>query len=115
MLIEKIDELNKLIQSRLDNNYQCILSLEDNKSKIILQHVVVKHPLDFIRNLNEFSKNLRLPVSDLDILLTGYISSNCSPVPSDEIVTISPYVYFNKPEETSIEVGSDDSSPSVES
>lgn len=114
MLITEIGNLNELIGAYIDNGYQCILSLKDNKSHIFLQHVVVKHPLDFIRNLNEFSKNLRLPVSDLDIILTGYISNTLSLQEVDDLITISPYVYFNKPEETSIEVGSDASVPPTE-
>lgn len=114
MLIETLEQLNDLINPMVANGDQCIISLEDNKSNIILQHVVVKHPLDFIRNLNDFSKNLRLPVSDLNILLIGFISSDFSLHKAVDINTISPYVYFKKPEETNIEVGSDASVPPTE-
>lgn len=114
MLIEELGKLNELIAGHVDNGYQCILSLRDNKSNIILQHVVVKHPLDFIRNLNDFSKNLRLPISDLNILLTGYISSTLTLHEVDDVVTISPFVYFKKPEEVTVEAGSGASVPPTE-
>lgn len=114
MLIEEIGNLNELIAGYVDSGCQCILSLEDNKSNIIVQHVVVKHPLDFIRNLNDFSKNLRLPVSDLNIILSGFITKTLTFKEADDFIIISPYVYFKKPDEVNIEVGSDASVPPTE-
>lgn len=115
MKIEKIEELNLLIRQKINQGQNCILAIKDNKSDITIQSVIVKHPIDFLRNLNEYSNNLRIPVSDMSLLLVGYISSCFNLEEVDDIVEISPYVYFKRPEEVNINVGSDDSNPSVES
>lgn len=115
MLIEKIEELNLLIGDKINKGKNCIIAIKDNKSDITIQYVIVKHPLDFIRNLNDFSKNLHIPASDMSILLIGFVGQELSLEEVDDIMEISPFVYFKKPEETIINVGSDDSSPSVES
>lgn len=114
MLIEKLEELNCLISDDIKQGKNCVLAVFDNKSDIVIQYVIVKHPLDFIRNLNEISKNLRLPVSDMDINLIGFVSSDCKLSEVEDIVEISPYVYFKKPEDVDVSVGSDTPVPSTE-
>lgn len=116
MLIEKIEKLNEIIGSEIDKGKKCILVIEDNKTHIQVQEVIVNHPIEYIRNLNEISKALRLPVSDMDIILVGFLGKGytLSEI-SDPVPEISPYIYFNKPEEVSVNVGSVDFTPPVES
>lgn len=115
MLIENLEELNNLIQPKISNGYKCIIVIDDNKSNITVHSGIVNHPLDFIRNLNEFSKQVRLPVSDMTILLVGYIGKNFGLYETEDFIEISPYVYFKKPDEVNVSVGSDDSVPPTES
>lgn len=114
MLVEKLEVLNSMIGDDLKKGKHCVLAVFDNKSDVVIQYVIVKHPLDFIRNLNEISKNLRLPVSDMDINLIGFVSPECNLSEVEDIIEISPYVYFKKPEETTIDVGSDATVPPTE-
>lgn len=99
-IIENLKELNEIL--RVSNNggdEECILRIFDNKSDVLLQTVCVKHPVSFIRNLPDFAKNCNIPVSDISIQLIGYISHCCNLSEVEDIVEISPYVYFKKPEE----------------
>lgn len=115
MLLETLEQLNQFIGPEIENGKRCILVIEDNKSHIQVQQVIVNHPLDYIRNLNEISKGLRLPVSDMDIILVGYLGKGYSLHELETIPEISPYVYFKKPDEVIVDVGSDDSVPPTES
>lgn len=114
--MEKIESLGQLqsFYSTVVAENDCILVIYDNKSQIPLQTIVVHHPLDYIRNLNEVSKNLRLPVLDIDIKCIGYIDKDFNLFKLEDTYLISPYVYFNKPEDVSIDVGSNSSTPPVE-
>lgn len=98
-IIEKIKDLNDLLFAQSTTNDECILRVYDNKSNILLQTVVVKHPVIFIRGLQDFCKSVNLPVSDVSVHLIGFISENSNLVEIDDIVEISPYVYFNRPKE----------------
>lgn len=97
--IETLKDLNDLLLVQSTANEECILRVYDNKSDVLLQTVVVKHPVIFIRGIQDFCKSLNLPVSDISVRLVGFISENSNLDEIDDIVEISPYVYFNKPKE----------------
>lgn len=80
---------------------ECILRIYDNKSDVLLQTIVVKHPVIFIRGIQEFCKSTNLPVSDISVRLVGFISEEFNLGEIEEVIEISPYVYFKKPEEVS--------------
>lgn len=114
--IELTSDYDELRYSHgLSEHDECILRLYDNKSHVHLQSIIVSHPVTFLRNLPDFAKNLNIPISDLEIILVGFISpsGDFSKLPEENI--ISPYLYFKKPDEVSVNVGSDDSTPPVES
>ena len=98
--IETAKDLNDfLVVNSPAQDYECILRVYDNKSDVLLQTIVVKHPVIFIRGLQDFCKSVNLPVSDVVVYFVGFISpdSNLSEIP--DIVEVSPYVYFKKPKE----------------
>lgn len=97
--VEKFEDLNNLIKSQASENDECIIRVYDNKSNVLLQSIIVKHPVIFIRGLQEFCKSVNLPVSDVSICLIGFVSVDSNLFAIDDIVEISPYVYFKKPEE----------------
>lgn len=98
-IIETKEQLEEVLVE--DVRYdECILRIYDNKSAILLQTVVVKHPIIFIRGIQEFCKSVNLPVSDISVQLVGYIS-HCNDLTSlEEVCEISPYVYFKKPDDS---------------
>lgn len=98
-LIEKNEDLVQLLEEFNCANGECVLRLYDNKSDILLQTIVVKHPVVFIRGIQDFCKNVSLPVADLSIRFVGMIDRNSCLFEIPEIVEISPYVYFKRPEE----------------
>lgn len=103
-IIEKLDDLNSLIQSQSKSSgSSCILVCFDNKSNVKLQSLIVEHPVSFIRNLPQFSKDFNIPVSDVSIQLVGFISPSCGLREIDDIVEISPYIYFKKPDDVNVE------------
>lgn len=98
--IENLNDLNDLLRfDESGSDYECLLRVYDNKSDVLLQTIVVKHPVIFIRGLQDFCKNLNLPVSDISIQLIGYVSLRNNLLEIDDICEISPYVYFSKPKE----------------
>lgn len=98
----------------LSDDDECIIRLYDNKSNVHLQSIIISHPIALLRNLPDFSKNLNIPISDLEINLIGFIapSGDFSKIPDN--IVISPYLYYKKPDEVSVNVGSDTSIPPVE-
>lgn len=101
-IIETNEDLVQLLDEFNCANSECILRLYDNKSDVLLQTIVVKHPIIFIRGLQEFCKAASLPVSDVSIKFIGMIDRNSCIFEVPEIVEISPYVYFKKPEEANV-------------
>ena len=99
-IIEKNEDLVQLLNDFNCSNGECVLRLYDNKSDILLQTIVVKHPVLFIRGIQEFCKSTNLPVSDVSIRFIGMIDKNSCMFEIPEIVEISPYVYFKKAEDT---------------
>lgn len=97
--IENLDSLNELLQCSSSGDDECVLRIYDNKSNILLQSVVVKHPIIFVRGIQDFCKSCNLPVSDVSIQLVGFISHLSELTSIDEICEISPYVYFKKPDD----------------
>lgn len=95
--IEDLKSLNDVLVGYGEE--ECILRIYDNKSDILLQTVVVKHPVIFIRGIQDFCKSVSLPVSDISVQLIGFVSKECNLFNIDDICEISPYVYFKKPEE----------------
>lgn len=99
--IEKLEDLDIFLNEYpVSSDKECILRIYDNKSDVLLQTIVVKHPVIFIRGIQEFCKNLNIPVSDVSVQLVGFISDVFSLGEIEEPIEISPYVYFKKPEET---------------
>lgn len=99
--IETLKDLNEFLKfDESGCDYECVLRVYDNKSDVLLQTVVVKHPVLFIRGLQEFCKSVSLPVSDVSVHLIGYISLRNNFFEVDDICEISPFIYFKKPEET---------------
>ena len=89
--IENLKDLNDLLRSNeLGSDSECLLRVYDNKSDVLLQTVVVKHPVIFIRGIQEFCKNIQLPVSDVSVQLIGYISLGNNLYEIDDICEISP-------------------------
>lgn len=97
--IENLKELNDLLQLHSVSERECILRVYDNKSDILLQTVVCKHPIVFIRGIQEFCKSVNLPVSDVSVQLIGFISECSQLYEIEDIVELSPYVYFKKADE----------------
>lgn len=97
--IENLQDLNNLINQYITSKDECILRIYDNKSDTLLQTVVVKHPIIFIRGIQEFCKSANLPVSDISVNLVGFIYQESNLREISDIVELSPYVYFTKPEE----------------
>lgn len=97
--IENQNELQDLMQVLGDE--ECVLRLYDSKSNVLLQTIVVKHPIIFIRGIQEFCKSVNLPVSDLSVRLIGFITTDNKLNTSDDVYEISPYVYFKKEEPSS--------------
>lgn len=98
--IETLKELNDFLKfDESGCDYECVLRVYDNKSDVLLQTVVVKHPIIFIRGLQEFCKSVSLPVSDVSVHLVGYISLRNNLLEVNDICEISPFIYFKKPEE----------------
>lgn len=95
--IENQKDLQDLLQNL--NGDECILRVYDNKSEIVLQTVVIKHPVIFIRGIQEFSKEFSIPISDLSVRLVGFISKDNMLNSCYDVFEISPYVYFSKPKE----------------
>ena len=96
--IEKKEDLVRLLDEFNCSEGESVLRLYDNKSDILLQTVVVRHPIMFIRGLQDFCKSINLPVSDLSIRFIGMIDKDSLFFESPEIAEISPYVYFTKPD-----------------
>lgn len=97
--LESSKDLNDFLMCESKTGDESILRVYDNKSDVLLQTVVVKHPVIFIRGLQDFCKSVGLPVSDVSVNLIGFISEFSDLKEIDDIVEISPYVYFNKPTE----------------
>lgn len=95
--IENLEQLNDVLRVSNGGNEECILRIFDNKSDVLLQTICVKHPVSFIRNLPDFAKNCNIPVSDVSVQLIGYILKDNN-LEAVDIVEISPYVYFKKPD-----------------
>lgn len=112
-LISEYEELR--LRYGLSDDDECIIRLYDNKSRVFLQSIIISHPISFLRNLPDFSKNLNLPVSDLEIILVGFLSPFGDFSKISENIIVSPYLYFKKPDDVSVNVGSDGSTPPVES
>lgn len=112
-LVSEYEELR--FQFGLSGDDECIIRLYDNKSRVFLQSIIVSHPITFLRNLPDFAKNLNIPISDLEICLIGFISPFGDFSKITDNIIISPYLYFKKPDEVSVNVGSDGSTPPVES
>lgn len=105
--IETLEDLNKEINLHPEKK-DCILSVSDNKSEICIQRVIVKHPVDFIRNLPDFAKTIHIPVSDIDLSCIGYIGENDNIISlGEQSFYISPFVYFKRPEDVETSVSSD--------
>lgn len=99
-IIEKNEDLVQFLEDFNCANGECILRIYDNKSDVLLQTVVVKHPVLFIRGIQDFSKSVSMPISDLSIRMIGMVDKNSCLFEVPEIAEISPFVYFKKPEET---------------
>ena len=97
--LECAKDLNDFLLCESKSGDESILRVYDNKSDVLLQTVVVKHPVIFIRGLQDFCKSVLLPVSDVSIRLIGFISEFSELKAIADIVEISPYVYFSKPKE----------------
>lgn len=115
MLIEKLDDLNQIISDNHAISQDCIICIQDNKSGLNVSNFIVKHPVELMRNLNEISKTCRLPISDMDIIFVGFLFQNLTLISLEEKTLLSPYIYFKRPDEVSVDVGSDGSTPPVES
>lgn len=115
MLIEKLVDLNQIISDNHAVSQDCIICIQDNKSGLNVSNFIVKHPVELLRNLNEISKSCRLPVSDMDIIFVGFLFQNLALLSLEEKTLLSPYIYFKKPNEVSVDVGSDDSVPPTDS
>lgn len=100
--IETNEDLVQFLADFECDNGECILRVYDNKSDVLLQTVVVKHPVVFIRGIQEFCKTISIPVSDISVRFIGMIDCNSLLYEVPEICEISPYVYFKKPEETQV-------------
>lgn len=97
--IETLEDFNSVkLQYQFKANDECIIRLYDNKSEVSLQTIVVNHPISFLRNLQDFCKTMNLPVSDVDIKLIGFISDINGLVEVLDCPSISPYIYFQRPE-----------------
>lgn len=113
--LEQISEYEELrFRFGLSDDDECIIRLYDNKSRVFLQSIIVSHPVSFLRNLPDFAKNLNIPISDLEICLVGFISPFGDFSKITDNIIISPYLYFKKPEDVSVNVGSGSSTPPVE-
>lgn len=113
--IENLEDFNVVkVQYQFKDNDECILRLFDNKSDILLQTIVVNHPVSFMRNLPEISQSLKIPVSDVEIKLIGFVSDVNGLIEVKDCPVISPYIYFKRPDELSVNVASDGSNPPVE-
>lgn len=114
--IQTLEDFNFIkSQNQFSDSDECILRLYDNKSNILLQTIVVSHPISFLRNLPDVSKQLHIPISDIDIILIGFINLCNGLIEIPDRPIISPYLYFKKPDDVSVNVGSADSTPPVES
>lgn len=97
--IDTYEQLVKLLDDFKCANGEVILRVYDNKSDVLLQSIIVKHPILFIRGIQDFCKTVNLPVSDVSVRFVGMIDEYSCFTAISEIVEISPYVYFNKPKE----------------
>ena len=89
-IIETIKELNDILNDdQFGKKDECILRIYDNKSDILLQTVVVKHPVLFIRGIQDFCKSVSLPVSDISVNLVGYILEDNNLVEVSDIFKIN--------------------------
>lgn len=102
-IIERNEDLVQLLDDFNCSNSECILRVYDSKSDICINTIVVKHPILFIRTIQDFCKSASLPVSDVSVRFVGKIDQNSCLQEIPEIVEISPYVYFKKPEEAGSE------------
>lgn len=86
----------------LGSNDKYVIVYRDGKSGALIYQGIYDSPIVAIRDLNTIVPQVKIPVSDIVIqLVLAYNPSDFKkkPVQFSDIVVLSPYLYFKKPDE----------------